>query len=117
MRTQPHQKRKSRPISSHKRKRLESKGWQIGDAKDFLSLSPSESNYVELKVILSSFLLEKRKQKQLTQIEMASIIKSSQSRVAKMEKGEASVSLDLIFRTLFSLGTDLNELAIVLRGR
>ena len=91
-------------MNSAKRKHLESKGWKVGTAKEFLNLSPEEAAYVEMKLALSRVLYEFRKRKKLTQHELARRLKSSQSRVAKMEAGDPSVSLDLLFRSLFALG-------------
>ena len=94
-----------------KRKKLERKGWSVGSVKDFLNLSAEESQYIELKLALSRQLEKKRKVKHLTQHQLAEILSSSQSRVAKMEKGDTSVSLDLLIRSLLALGTSKNELA------
>lgn len=99
-----------------KREILEKNGWKVGNVREFLGLSPEEESYVELKLSLSQFLQTKRKMKHLTQIQMASLISSSQSRVAKMEKAENSVSIDLILRTLFALGTETSEIADILLG-
>jgi hypothetical protein len=81
-----------------KRKRLEGKGWKVGDAEDFLSLSPEEAAHVELKLSFSQYLKARRQEKRLTQAQLAKLIKSSQSRVAKMEAGDPTVSLDLLVR-------------------
>jgi transcriptional regulator with XRE-family HTH domain len=99
-----------------KRENLEKSGWKVGTATEFLGLSPEEESYVELKLSLSQYLQEKRKTKHLTQIQMAKLISSSQSRVAKMEKAESSVSIDLILRSLFALGTETSEIADILIG-
>ncbi len=94
-----------------KRKRLEAQGWKIGDAAEFLSLSQEEVAYVELKLSFSQNLRERRREKRLTQAQLAKMIKSSQSRVAKMEAGDPTVSLDLLVRSLLALGTSRRELA------
>ena len=94
-----------------KRKRLEAKGWKVGDVVDFLSLSPEEAAYVELKLSFSQNLRTRRQEKRLTQAQLAKMIKSSQSRVAKMEAGDPTVSLDLLVRSLLALGTSKRELA------
>jgi predicted transcriptional regulator len=52
----------------------------------------------------------------LTQADLARTMKSSQSRVAKMEAGDASVSLDLLVRSLLAVGTTNKELAKVIAG-
>jgi len=86
-------------------------GWLVGSASDFLDLSAEESAYVELKVSLSRYLHQARTEKHWTQEQLARKLKSSQSRVAKMEKGDPSVSVDLLIKSLFALGTSKNELA------
>jgi len=75
-----------------KQKRLKAKGWQIGSADDFLELTPEESAYVDLKLRLSDSLRKRRAQEKLSQKELAKLVKSSQSRVAKMEAGDPTVS-------------------------
>ena len=87
-----------------KQKRLESAGWKVGTADEFLNLSPEESAYIELKLQLAKNLQKRRIEKKLTQTAMARMIKSSQSRVAKMESGDPTVSIDLLIRSLLALG-------------
>src|SRR5712691_12835490 len=98
-------------METAKRKRLERKGWKVGTAKEFLGLSSEEATYVELKLALSRKLLELRRRRRLTQIQAAKILQSSQSRVAKMEAGDPSVSLDLLVRSLLALGVTKASLA------
>lgn len=101
-----------------KRKRLEGKGWRFGDAKEFLGLSDQEAEYVELKMRLAWKLKEKRRARHLGQVELAKLVKSSQSRVAKMEAADSSVSVDLLIRSLQALGTSNPELGrIIARSR
>ena len=87
-----------------KRKRLEKKGWKVGTAAEFLNMTPEEAAYVELKLRLSRTLMERRRRLGMSQVAVAKKIRSSQSRVAKMEKGDPSVSIDLIVRSLLALG-------------
>ena len=94
-----------------KRKRLEEKGWKVGSTQDFLGLTKEESEYIDLKIALSTSLKKYRFEKKLTQFELAKLLKSSQSRIAKMEAGSSSVSLDLIIRSLFALGATKTDLA------
>ncbi len=93
-----------------KQARLAATGWRVGSASEFLELSPEESTYLEMKLELSRTLQDRRKRKRLTQHELARILKSSQSRVAKMESGDPSVSLDLLVRSLLALGTPKKSL-------
>ena len=93
-----------------KKDRLAKKGWRIGSADELLGLSPEESEYIELKLNLSEKLRQKRIRKKLTQGDLAQLISSSQSRVAKMEAGDPSVSVDLLVRSLLALGVSRKEL-------
>ena len=101
-------------MNTTKKKSLEAKGWKVGTSKEFLNLSTEEAHYVEVKLSLSKNLLNTRKQKHLTQHQLARLTKSSQSRIAKMEAGDPSVSLDLLIRSLFVLGTSRKRLAQML---
>jgi transcriptional regulator with XRE-family HTH domain len=47
----------------------------------------------------------------MTQQQLATRLKSSQSRVAKIEAGARDVSLDLMFRGLFAVGGGLADVA------
>jgi DNA-binding XRE family transcriptional regulator len=91
-------------MNKTKQKRLERRGWKVGSVDEFLDLTPEESAYVELKLALSRSLQERRRRKRLTQEQLARLIKSSQSRVAKMEAGDPTVSIDLLVRSLLALG-------------
>jgi predicted XRE-type DNA-binding protein len=101
-----------------KRERLEKRGWRTGTVEDFLGLSPAEAAYVELRLRLSETLRSKRKSRRLSQTQVARLLNSSQSRVAKMEGGDPSVSLDLLVRSLLTLGASRRDLgrAISTRG-
>lgn len=94
-----------------KRQKLEAAGWSVGTVGDFLGLSTPESELIELKLALSQKLKQLRIDKQLSQEELAKIMKSSQSRIAKMEAGDSSVSLDLIIRAFLSTGATFQDIA------
>lgn len=98
-------------MKNSKKEKLKAAGWKIGSADDFLDLSKEESEFVRFKLILSSYLKAKRIHKKFSQIDLAKHIKSSQSRIAKMENGDPSVSVDLLIHSLFALGTTRKELA------
>lgn len=97
-------------MDKSKIKRLRAQGWQFGDASEFLGLSQQESAYVELKLALSQNLKQQRQQLQLTQDDLARMIRSSQSRVAKMEAGDPSVSVDLLIKSLLAMGVSRKDL-------
>ena len=74
-------------------------------------LEKTEATYIRLKTELGDRLRQSRENQKMTQHELARLIQSSQSRVAKMEAGDPSVSLDLLVRSLLSLGTTKEDLA------
>ncbi len=98
-------------MRKEKVKKLENKGWKVGSAADFLGLSPEESAYIDLKLNLSANLRKLRAEQNLTQVELAELLHSSQSRVAKIETGDPTVSLDLIIKSLLALGVSKKQLA------
>lgn len=100
-----------------KKKRLEARGWRVGTVTEFLGLSPEEEEYIELKLRLADGLRQRRTERQLTQGATAKLLKSSQSRIAKMEAADASVSLDLLIRSLLALGASRDELARLIKSR
>lgn len=101
-------------MNKAKRKRLARRGWKVGSAAEFLGLSAEESRFLELKLALSRRLRERREALKLTQVDLAQRLRSSQSRIAKMEAGDPSVSLDLLIRSLFALGATKRDLARVI---
>ncbi|MEM7595397.1 MAG: helix-turn-helix transcriptional regulator [Cyanobacteria bacterium P01_A01_bin.83] len=103
-------------MDTEKRQRLEAAGWAVGNASDFLELTPAEAELVELKVRLALFAKKQRKANNLSQDALAKKMGSSQSRVAKIESGDPSVSLDLIVRALLTSGATRHELAEVIMG-
>jgi ribosome-binding protein aMBF1 (putative translation factor) len=100
-----------------KRQKLESKGWKVDSAKDFLGLTNDEAAYIELRLKLAEGLKARRHSRGFTQSQLAQALKSSQSRVAKMEAGDPTVSLDLLVRSLLSMGTSSRELAAIIARR
>jgi DNA-binding XRE family transcriptional regulator len=100
-----------RQMDEQKRKRLEAAGWVETTVQEFLDLDDADISYIQLKLALSRALKARRLARNLTQAQFAKAIKSSQSRVAKMEGGDPSVSVDLLMRSLFALETTIEEMA------
>ena len=100
-----------------KRKRLEAAGWTVGEVAAFLKLTTEEAALVEMRLALSRTLRERRLAAGLTQTALAKQLGSSQSRVAKLEGGDASVSLELLIRALLSVGASRKEVANALARR
>ena len=97
-------------MDKRKKAQLQKKGWKVGTVAEFLDLSAEESAYIEMKLALSEKLKERRVRKKITQAQLAKAIESSQSRVAKMEAGDPTVSIDLLMKSLLALGVSKKEL-------
>ena len=104
-------------MRAEKRRRLESRGWKVGSPKELLGLSDEEAAYIELRLKLAEGLKARRSAKGMTQIDLAKAVRSSQSRVAKMEAGDPTVSLDLLVKSLLALGASNRELAHIITRR
>lgn len=101
-------------MKKEKRNRLERAGWKAGDAQDFLELDEAEMAVIELRASLAKELRERRRVQKISQESFARRIGSSQSRVAKMEAGDPSVSIDLLIRSLVSAGSTKEEIGQVI---
>jgi predicted XRE-type DNA-binding protein len=97
-------------MSESKSKRLRKAGWVEGDYGDFLGLSDEDRALVEMKAQLVSALRTERSRRGLTQAQVAKLLGSGQSRVAKMEAGDPSVSIDLLLKALVGLGKTRKEI-------
>jgi ribosome-binding protein aMBF1 (putative translation factor) len=115
--TRCHEVRSVEKMNVAKRKRIEAAGWSVGSTADFLELSPEEAAFIELKLRLSESLRKRRTRQNLSQTALAKKLKSSQSRVAKMEAGDPSVSVDLLLKALLATGATRNDLARVFGPR
>ncbi len=98
-----------------KKARLEAKGWKVGPVTEFLDLSPEEAALIEIKLALSKSLRERR-EKRMTQVELAEKMHSSQPRIAKAEGGDRSVSLDLLMRAMLATGATPKEIGTAIAG-
>jgi hypothetical protein len=100
-----------------KRRRLEAAGWKLGSAAEFLELNAVEAELVDMKLALSARLRKTRERGQLSQVALAARMRSSQSRIAKMEAGDPGVSLDLLVQGLLAAGATRREIASALTPR
>jgi len=97
-------------MNSTTRAKLEKAGFRVGSAAEFLGLSETESKLVAIRLALAGKLKERRNELGLTQTELARRLDSSQSRVAKMEAGDASVSVDLLVKAILTTGAGTKEI-------
>lgn len=99
-----------------KRSKLRRAGWRVGSTEQFLGLSAEESAMVEIKLSLADSLRRLRRERRLTQVQVAERLESSQSRVAKIEAADPTVSLDLLVRSLLALGKTREEIGGLFAG-
>jgi len=95
------------------RKRLEVAGWRFGTVQEFLGLTDEQATYIEIRFQLSMSFRARRAESNLTQAELAKRLGSSQSRVAKMERGDPSVSIGLLIRGLLALGVSVQDIGAI----
>jgi transcriptional regulator with XRE-family HTH domain len=86
---------------AHK-ERLERAGWKVGTASELLGLTEAEEALVEAKLRLGDVVRTLRQEKHLSQAELAKLMGSSQSRVAKVENRDPEVSLELQMKAVFA---------------
>ncbi len=104
-------------MNQEKRKRLEAEGFEFGTVAEFLGLSEEESEMIELRLTLATQLRQQRLAHNLSQVALAKRLGSSQSRIAKMEAADASVSIDLLCRAYFALGIKHTELGCLIASQ
>jgi ribosome-binding protein aMBF1 (putative translation factor) len=106
--------RENRTMKKAKIQRLKKAGWKVGSAKEFLGLTEEEAALIEMKLALARSLKSRRLARDLTQHDLARELGSSQSRVAKMEVADASVSMELLVRSLLALGATREEIGRII---
>ena len=104
-------------MKTSKRKKLEAAGWKVGSASEFLELNDAEEMLVNMKLALATNVKTMRRQMKMTQQELANRIGSSQSRVAKMEVADGSVSMELFVRSLAALGASRTQIGKIVGTR
>src|SRR2546428_2334207 len=100
-----------------KREKLKAAGWAVGSVQEFLGLSDADAALIEMKLALSRTLRDRRQRRGVSQVELAKRLRSSQSRVAKMEAGDPPVSMDLLVSSLLVLRASSADLTPAIRAR
>jgi transcriptional regulator with XRE-family HTH domain len=67
-----------------------------------------------MRLALASLFVQRRHSLGYTQAKVAKLLGSSQSRIAKLEAGDPSVSVDLMLKSLLKLGASRRELGRVI---
>ncbi|HXV36270.1 MAG TPA: helix-turn-helix transcriptional regulator [Myxococcota bacterium] len=104
-------------MKKSKRMKLEAAGWRVASAAEFLDLTKEEASLIEMKIGLADSIRKRRQARKLTQTQLAKRLGSSQSRVAKMEIADPSVSMDLLVRGLLELGATRSQVAKAIAKR
>ena len=104
-------------MRNDKQNRLRELGFRVGTAQEFAGLTGGEAAMIDLKITLIEMLKSLRAASGITQQELARRIRSSQSRIAKIEAADPSVSLDLICRALLELGASRKEIGKTISSR
>jgi predicted XRE-type DNA-binding protein len=87
-----------------KRKAIEAAGWKVGDAADFLGMSAEERQLLDTRVELALAVRRQREALHLTQKQLGAMLKTSQPRVAKIERAASDVSMDQLVRAFTAAG-------------
>ena len=97
-----------------KTEHLSNSGWKVGTAADFLRLTDEEATLIEMKLSLARSIKERRLASNLTQEDLAGELGSSQSRIAKMEAADPTVSMELLVRSLLALGANQQDVGCII---
>ena len=102
-------------MKQDKRRRLERAGWRVSDTTTFLGLTAAEQRFIDVKLALAIGVRQLRERRGLTQAALANHLGSSQSRIAKLEAADSSVSVDLMIRSLISVGAGPADIARIIK--
>jgi predicted XRE-type DNA-binding protein len=91
-------------MDARKRKALEAAGWKLGDAADFLGMSAEERQLLDARVELAMAIRQQRQSRGLSQKELGARLKTTQPRVAKIERAASDVSMDQLVRAFTAAG-------------
>ena len=98
-------------MKAGKLRRVGAAGWHVGTVDELLGLSKQEAALIEVKLRLARRLRALRARRRLSQAAVAELMRSSQSRVAKMERGDSTVSVDLLVRSLLAIGASAKDIS------
>ncbi|MGB5398666.1 MAG: helix-turn-helix domain-containing protein [Thermoanaerobaculia bacterium] len=101
-------------LEARKRERIEKMGGRVTTVEEWLELSPEEVAIIDMKIQLGEELKALRRSKKLSQEKAAEILNTSQGRVSKMERGQAS--LDQLAWCLLVMGKSRKALARAISG-
>lgn len=91
-------------MDAEKQKALESAGWKFGDAADFLGMTDDERKLFDARVAMGRAVRVLREKLKLSQKALASRLRISQPRIARIEQAAPEVSFDQIYRAYAAVG-------------
>ena len=91
-------------MDARKRKSLEAAGWKFGDAADFLGMTDEERRLLDARMEMAIAVRRLREAKSLSQKQLAERLKTTQPRIARIERAAANVSFDQIFKAFTAVG-------------
>jgi predicted XRE-type DNA-binding protein len=101
-------------LSAEKKARIKAMGGRVTTVEEWLDLTPEEVAVIDMKIRLGEQLKAQRRRKRLSQERVAKILQTSQGRVSKLEKGQAT--LDQLARSVLALGGSTKEVARAISG-
>ena len=101
-------------VSRKKKAKVEAMGGQVTSVEEWLELTPEDVAVIDMKIRLGESLRDRRRRKRLSQEGVAKILQTSQGRVSKLERGQAT--LDQLTRSLLALGGSAKEVARAISG-
>ena|SRR5690554_6121374 len=101
-------------MDPEKRKKLEANGWKVGTVSEFLDLNEADELVIELRLALTNSLRQLRKNRRVTQKELADRLNTSQPHVSQMENGHKTVSIDSLIMSLIELGANRQKISEII---
>ena len=101
-------------MNAEKMKRIKAAGYKVTTADEWLGLTPEESQLVDIRLALAEQLEEVRKEKGISQAQLAAKMGTKQSGVARMVNRPETSSMDNLVKGLITLGVPISKIAACL---
>ena len=95
-------------------KRIKAAGYKVTTADEWLGLTPEESQLVDIRLALAEQLEEVRKEKGISQAQLAARMGTKQSGIARMVNRPETSSMDNLVKGLIALGVPISKIAACL---
>jgi predicted transcriptional regulator len=97
-----------------KREKIEAAGYEVTDSVDWIGLDPAEQIVVAMRISLAEELDRLRKEKKLSQSDLAKILGTRQPGVSRLISNPSATTLDALVRALLTLGATSRHIAALL---